>query len=121
MWGALVRPDLAFIVKELARRLAAPTCGDWVKVRRLLRYLSGTTHWVLRLTGHQVGDEDESNGISIFSDANWASGPSRRSTSGGCLYYRGALIMSWSRTQPVVTLSTAAAELTAMGVAVQEG
>ena len=29
--------------------------------------------------------------------------------------------MSWSRTQPVVTLSTAEAELTAMGVAVQEG
>eukprot|EP00972_Heterocapsa_arctica_P058282 8599093-Heterocapsa_arctica.AAC.1 len=64
-----------------------------------------------------MGTEDESDGISVYSDANWAAGPSRRSTSGGCLFYRGAMIMSWSRTQPVVTLSTAEAELTAMGAA----
>jgi hypothetical protein len=57
----------------------------------------------------------------VYADANWASGPSRRSTSGGVLFYKNTLIMSWSRTQPTVTLSTAEAELTAMGVAVQEG
>eukprot|EP00972_Heterocapsa_arctica_P008575 1251499-Heterocapsa_arctica.AAC.1 len=39
MWGSLVRPDLAYIVQELARSLAAPTCGDWTNIRRLMRYL----------------------------------------------------------------------------------
>eukprot|EP00972_Heterocapsa_arctica_P091962 13561992-Heterocapsa_arctica.AAC.1 len=33
----------------------------------------------------------------------------------------GTLVATWSRTQPVVTLSTAESELMAMGTAVQEG
>ena len=35
----LDRPDLAFAVKELARRMAKPTRGDWMKLKRLGRYL----------------------------------------------------------------------------------
>eukprot|EP00972_Heterocapsa_arctica_P062119 9156472-Heterocapsa_arctica.AAC.1 len=56
MYGSTVRPDLAFTVKELARKLAAPTNADWQKVRRFMRYLKGTTNMVLQLTGHPVGD-----------------------------------------------------------------
>ena len=33
------RFDLAFTVKELARRMAKPTRGDWQKLKRLGRYL----------------------------------------------------------------------------------
>eukprot|EP00972_Heterocapsa_arctica_P026453 3896231-Heterocapsa_arctica.AAC.1 len=39
MYGSIVRPDLAYVVKELARKLATPTTGDWQKARRLMRYL----------------------------------------------------------------------------------
>eukprot|EP00972_Heterocapsa_arctica_P010797 1583518-Heterocapsa_arctica.AAC.1 len=63
MWGSLVCPDLAYVVKELARRFSAPTCGDWQKVRRLMRYLRGTVDWVLQLTGHAVGTQGQSDGI----------------------------------------------------------
>eukprot|EP00972_Heterocapsa_arctica_P040638 5989806-Heterocapsa_arctica.AAC.1 len=59
--------------------------------------------------------QGQSDGIDIYADANWASGPSRRSTIGGCLFYKNTLITSWSRTQPTVTLSTAESELMAMG------
>ena len=41
------------------------------------------------------------------------------STSGGCVFHHGVLLTTWSRTQPTVTLSTAEAELYAMGMAVQ--
>ena len=37
------------------------------------------------------------------------------------MFHRGVLLTTWSRTQPTVTLSTAEAELYAMGMAVQEG
>ena len=37
------------------------------------------------------------------------------------MYFRGVLVSAWSRTQPVVALSTAEAELIAMTMAVQEG
>eukprot|EP00972_Heterocapsa_arctica_P114157 16441046-Heterocapsa_arctica.AAC.1 len=43
MYGRSVRPDLSYVVKELARKLAAPTIDDWKRMRRLLRYLRGTT------------------------------------------------------------------------------
>eukprot|EP00972_Heterocapsa_arctica_P039460 5810782-Heterocapsa_arctica.AAC.1 len=65
-----------------------------------MRYLCGTVNWVLRLTGHVVGIEEQNDGISVYADANWASGATRRSTSGGVLFYEKTLIMSWSRTQP---------------------
>eukprot|EP00972_Heterocapsa_arctica_P112548 16432404-Heterocapsa_arctica.AAC.1 len=73
MYGSAVRPDLAFTVKELARKLAAPTVADWQKVRRLVRYLKGTTDVVLRLTGHKVGDGVGRAGVvDVYADANWA-------------------------------------------------
>jgi hypothetical protein len=116
MYAGVIRPDVQFTVKELARRLAAPTGADWLRLKRLLRYLKGTQDYVLNLTGH-----DDSDAVNVYADANWAAGPNRRSTSGGCVFYHGLLLTTWSRTQPTVTLSTAEAELYAMGTAVQEG
>eukprot|EP00972_Heterocapsa_arctica_P086436 12741896-Heterocapsa_arctica.AAC.1 len=51
MYGAIVRPDLAYVAKELARRLATPTIGDMKKAKRLLRYVKGTVELELRLNG----------------------------------------------------------------------
>ena len=116
MYAGVVRPDVQFTVKELARRLAAPTAADWLRLKRLLRYLKGTQDYVLNLTGHMDSDD-----VDVYADANWAAGPNRKSTSGGCVFHRGVLLTTWSRTQPTVTLSTAEAELYAMGMAVQEG
>ncbi len=56
-----------------------------------------------------------------ISDASWGDGPSRRSTSGGIIIYLGVVVLSYSRTQPVVALSTCEAELLALGTATQEG
>eukprot|EP00972_Heterocapsa_arctica_P089199 13153368-Heterocapsa_arctica.AAC.1 len=74
---------------------------------------------VLELNGHRHGDGQSE--LSVYSYANWASGPSRRSTTGGYIFYRNVLLATWSRTQPVVVLSTAESELIAMTTAVQEG
>jgi len=120
MYASAVRPDIMYVSKELARCLAAPTSRDWVRAKRLLRYLAGTTDFVLTLTGHTVGSE-EPQAVQVFADANWAAGESRRSTSGGCAFYRGVLLSTWSRTQPTITLSTAESELLALGTAAQEG
>eukprot|EP00972_Heterocapsa_arctica_P058831 8670917-Heterocapsa_arctica.AAC.1 len=79
MYAASVRPDVAFVVKELARRLAGPTTADWGRARRLLRYLRGTLGFTLKLTGHEV--QGAKGDLNTFADANWAAGASRRSTS----------------------------------------
>eukprot|EP00972_Heterocapsa_arctica_P087966 12970868-Heterocapsa_arctica.AAC.1 len=45
MYASVVRPDVAFTVKELARRRASPSGGDWLRMKRLLRYLKGTENY----------------------------------------------------------------------------
>eukprot|EP00972_Heterocapsa_arctica_P001034 145781-Heterocapsa_arctica.AAC.1 len=83
-------------------------------MRRLLRYLRGTTDVVLKLNQHTLHGEKDI--LSVYADASWASGPSRRSTTGGCIIYWNVLIGTWSR-KPVVALSTAESELIAMATA----
>ena len=106
---------MQFTVKELARRLAAPTGADWLHLKRLLKYLQSTQDYVLNPTGH-----DDPDAVEVYAVANRAAGPNRKSTSGGRVFHRGMLLTTWSRTQPTVTLSTAEAELCAVGMAVQE-
>ena len=43
------RPDLGYEVLKLSRQLAAPHGKDLVAVKRLIRYVCGTTGYVLQL------------------------------------------------------------------------
>eukprot|EP00972_Heterocapsa_arctica_P026259 3864992-Heterocapsa_arctica.AAC.1 len=58
MYGSIVRPDLAYVVKELARKLATPTISDMQKARRVMRYVKGTMNLELQLTGHEAADPE---------------------------------------------------------------
>jgi hypothetical protein len=124
MYGCSVRPDMSYTVKELARRLASPTVNDWQRMHRLLRYIRGTMNTILELNpGERHGEHGERDEgvLRVYADADWATGPSRRSTTGGAIFWNGVLLTCWSRTQPVVALSTAESELLAMTTGVQEG
>eukprot|EP00972_Heterocapsa_arctica_P017206 2543256-Heterocapsa_arctica.AAC.1 len=86
MYANQVRPDMAFAVKELARKVSQPSRQDAMAMQHLLRYIKGTQDWVLQL-GHAEGMEKDE--VVAISDASWADGPSRRSTSGGIIVYLG--------------------------------
>jgi hypothetical protein len=116
MWVLDARPDIAFATKELARRVSSPTELDWTRLVHLARYLQGTQDVMLKL-GTAGGDAEE---ITAYADASWASGPGRRSTSGGLVLYAGVILTSWSRTQGRLALSSCEAELVALTVAGQE-
>eukprot|EP00971_Amphidinium_carterae_P110657 2191805-Amphidinium_carterae.1 len=59
--------------------------------------------------------------IKAYTDSDWATDKeTRRSTSGGCVFYNGCQIHSWSRRQGTVALSSAEAELAAMTVGTLE-
>eukprot|EP00972_Heterocapsa_arctica_P054648 8050263-Heterocapsa_arctica.AAC.1 len=63
------------------------------KAKRLLRYVKGTVDLELRLNGNDSTDPElRRDGIDAYADANWGSGTSRKSTSGGCLFWRGTLL-----------------------------
>eukprot|EP00972_Heterocapsa_arctica_P113082 16435214-Heterocapsa_arctica.AAC.1 len=56
---AQVRPDIAYSIKELARRIASPTEEDMRAMKHLLKYIEGTQDEVLVLGDSKFGVENE--------------------------------------------------------------
>ena len=99
------RPDCQFACKEICRWMAKPTNGSFEALKRLCRFLVGAPRLVWKY------NLQESSGISIYSDTDWAGCPrTRKSTSGGCILVGTHLIKTWSSTQASVALSSGEAE-----------
>ena len=56
-----------------------------------------------------AGQNNEEVNVDMHVDSNWASGPERKSTSGGMMMINGTVVKHWSRTQATRALSTAEA------------
>ena len=108
------RPDIAFSVSSVARFCSAPTKDHWAAVKRIFRYLSGTSSYGIvyaRNEGAMIG----------YSDADWAGDEDSRKSTSGYLFMMAGAATSWkSRKQTCVALSTAEAEYVALAGAVQE-
>jgi histone deacetylase 1/2 len=101
----LTRPDLAYAVQQACLHMHAPRDAHWNFVKRILRYVRGTTgHGVLLRAS-------TSTTLTAYTDADWAGCPdTRRSTSGFCIFLGDALVSWSSKRQPVVSRSSAEAE-----------
>ena len=78
-WETLTRPDIAFVVGNVARFCSNPTEEHWVAVKLILRHLKGTTSYGLE---HSRNNDDEFI-LSGYSDASWAGEiKDQKSTSG---------------------------------------
>ena len=108
------RPDLSFAVNQASRHLSAPTRFDWIQVKRILRYLAGTT-------SYGVSFERIPLRLEAYADADWGGDlNSRRSTSGYALFLAGGCISWKSQVQKSVALSSMEAEYMAASQACQE-
>ena len=77
------RSDIQFSVKELCRKMSAPTKSDWQKLKRLARYLKDKTR---SRTLFQYQTQPDS--IEVSTDTDYAGCErTRRSTSGGVAMY----------------------------------
>ena len=73
----MTRPDLQYAVQQACLFMHAPTTAHQALVKRILRYVRGTTALGLHLRGSNQND------LVAYSDADWAGCPdTRRSTSG---------------------------------------
>ena len=108
---------IAFAVGNVARFCSNPTREHWTAVKRILRYLKGTTSYVLE---YSRNGDDESI-LSGYSDADWAGDINDRKSMSGYLFMMSGAATSWkSRKQTCVALSTAEAEYVALASAAQE-
>ena len=75
----LTRPGISFSVNKVCQFLHAPTTLHWTAVKRILRYIRGSTGAGLSIC------KSPSTTVSAFSDADWAGCPDdRKSTRGLC-------------------------------------
>ncbi len=109
------RPDIAFAVSNAAKFSTKPTKQHWTAVKRIMRYLRGTTNLGLVFTPEVSGD------FIGYSDADWGGDVNDRKSTSGYLFQASGAAISWrSKKQTCVALSTAEAEYVALASAVQE-
>lgn len=93
--------------------MSKPVDSDWKKLIRLGRYLKGAPRCVWRYDWQEV---DTASTVTGYSDSDWAGDrKTGKNTSGGLIMLGDHLVKTWSRTQDAITLSSAEAELVALG------
>ena len=111
------RADIGFAAKEVSKSMSAPAECDILPLKRLGRYLKEHPRCINLMRWQSSPSSWE-----CFSDSDWGGDlGTRRSTSGGCIFFGNHMVMSWSRTQQVVSLSSAEAELHGLAKCASEG
>ena len=127
LWLSLgTRPDITYAVSQVAKFSANPGPEHWKAVKRILRYLLGTT--TLGITFYsQTDQEDEESPPTLTSmypigyvDSDYARSEDRRSVTGYIFYLSRGPISWQTRQQPSTALSTMEAEFMAACAASQE-
>ena len=101
------RPGILFPVKECLRRSSDPTVADESRLKRVCRYLIQRPREVMRFPWQY-----RERSVTVHCDSDFAGCPrTRKSTAGGVAHVGKHLLKAWSKTLPVLALSTGEAEL----------
>ncbi|KAL9429389.1 hypothetical protein AB3S75_031241 [Citrus x aurantiifolia] len=108
MYLTATRPDLMYAVSLVSRYMSKPTELHILAVKRIMRYLKGTTE--LGVFYKKGGNE----GLVGYTDSNYAGDLNDRKSTSGYVFMLGSGAVAWSsKKQPIVTLSTTEAEFVA--------
>jgi hypothetical protein len=108
------RPDICFAVGLVSRFQSNPGPAHWKVVKRILRYLRGTTDYMLCYQGRDLR-------LRGNSDADWASDLDERKSTFGYTFLLGGGAITWcSKKQSCVALSMMDSEYVACSAVVQE-
>uniref|UniRef100_A0ACD5YWM8 Uncharacterized protein n=1 Tax=Avena sativa TaxID=4498 RepID=A0ACD5YWM8_AVESA len=111
----LTRPDLQYAVQQVCLFMHAPTDTHFQLIKRILRYVQGTSHFGLQLFRQSGCD------LVAYSDADWAGCPDTRKSTSGFGIFLGSNLVSWSsKRQHIVSRSSAEAEYRSVANTVAE-
>ena len=124
LYAARDRVDVMYCVKELSSFMSCPTVCALQKMRKLVGYLKATGDMAMRLSllslpefgnGKLKKNGEKFWNVEAYTDANWSARKThRRSTSCAVHFVNGIFAYASSRTQRVVSLSSAESELHSM-------
>lgn len=110
------RPDLAHVVSIVSRFMAEPRKEHWQAMKRIFRYLRGTSNIGL------IYGSDTQCLVTGFSDSDYAGDVDSRRHMTGYVFTLGGSVVSWKATlQSTVTLSTTEVKYMALTEAAKEG
>ncbi|XP_049393432.1 uncharacterized mitochondrial protein AtMg00810-like [Solanum stenotomum] len=111
----ITRPDISFAFQQVSQFMQAPHHLHLVAIRRIIRYLLGTsTHGLFFPSGSKIQ-------LNAFSDSDWAGCPdTRRSVTGWCMFFGDSLISWKSKKQDRISKSSTESEYRAMSTACSE-
>ena len=109
------RPDISAAVGVMSQFMSNPNTSHWIGVKRILRYLRGTSRYGLVYYGNG-GSE-----LIGYSDADWAGDINTRRSTSGFAFQLGKSTITWcSRRQATVAKSSTEAEYVSLSSAAQE-
>jgi transposase InsO family protein len=110
------RPDIAYAVGVVSRTLENPTFRDWSNVKRIMRYLRGTSNLGLTYEPNKIQNE-----LTVYSDADYGGCiKTGCSTTGVVCLYGGGAVTWFSQRQKSTSLSTTESEIIAASEAARE-
>jgi len=108
------RPDLAYAVGVLSKHAACPRQAHFAALKRVYRYLCGTTD--TRLIYRKTSEMS----LLGYIDMDWAGDVNDRCSISGYTFVTAGAAISWSSKQPSVALSSTEAEYMAAAAAAKE-
>lgn len=110
------RPDISASISILAQKVSRPTQADWIELKRVVRYLKGSTDLKLLL-----GKPNDNVPLFGYADANFAEAKIDRKSNSGHIFFVFGAAVSWScRKQTCVALSSCEAEFVSLSDACKE-
>ncbi|PKU66248.1 Retrovirus-related Pol polyprotein from transposon TNT 1-94 [Dendrobium catenatum] len=111
---SITRPDIAFATNQVCQHMHQPTVQDFQSLKRLLRYIKGTTSFGLPLTSGELI-------LQTYTDADWASDSSDRKSISGFCTFLGPNLISWTvKKQVTVAKSSTEAEYRSLSAATSD-
>lgn len=111
----LTRLDISFAVNKLSQYMHKPTEDHWTALKRLLRYIAGTTSQGLLLRRNSPVN------LHAFTDSDWARDTDNYISTTGYIVYLGRNPISWSsRKQRTIARSSTEAEYRAIAATTAE-
>ena len=111
----LMRLDIAYAVQQVCLHMHAPRDAQLTLLKRILRYVKGTTSLGLRLL------PAASLKLTAYTDTDWAGCPDTRHSTSGFAVFLGESLVSWSsKRQATVSRSSVEAEYRAVANAAAE-
>ena len=120
------RPDIAAATIAASRFMSNPGTQHWTAVKKIFRYLRGTTSLGITFSGSTNNNKDvnnNNNNINVigYCDSDWGDNIDHRKSTTGYVFHIANGPVSWSsKVQPTVALSSTEAEYMAVSMAAQD-